>query len=572
MRKNLIFKAILLSMLPVLLYAAKAPDFTVTDYNNKVHKLYDDYLNKDKVFVIKFFFVGCPPCATVGPIYQQAYTRWGAGTGRVQFIEISILNGDNNALVKSYHQTKGFTFPGVGVDGGAQAAIAPYKSGTFGPWFGTPTFAVIAPNGEVSYNIPVSKNDASQLDTAIAQALRVNQGGGGGCSNAFSVKTITQKQPETYYVMDLLNGNPANELKTGIYNCEFALPPNIDGHYVIPQINAIADPLNGLTTTDIVLIQRFILGLVPFNNLQRAVADVNNSNTVSVADISEIRKLILGVTNKFSKLNKSYAIVHNPKSKNPLDLTDRVLVKDILSNTKSNEFGVGQYGDVSGSNLLVNDKPVVRSSAILNFLVETNKLTDGNYEHRFYTNEDHKLTAFQLEMLGKPDNIIGVTQSIKLSSAGGLDFNFNVSPGVLRMLGIREKEDIHFEVGETWFTIYTKSMDQLKPSYLKNFTHEFLFEDSKEMIRKFEIQYLKSMAGEFVTITQKDYNDVVISSKINFKSMRVLNSNGHYLRNEVYPILTNHAEINTSNFLPGIYFAQVQLVNGSVETKKFIKF
>ena len=42
---------------PVLIFAAKAPDFTITDYNNKVHRLYSDYLNQDKVVVLKLFFV-----------------------------------------------------------------------------------------------------------------------------------------------------------------------------------------------------------------------------------------------------------------------------------------------------------------------------------------------------------------------------------------------------------------------------------------------------------------------------------------------------------------------------------
>ncbi|HQX45177.1 MAG TPA: hypothetical protein PK209_11520, partial [Saprospiraceae bacterium] len=56
-----------LFLLPFICSAAKAPDFTITDYNNKVHKLYSDYLNKEKVVVLKLFFVACPPCNAIAP-------------------------------------------------------------------------------------------------------------------------------------------------------------------------------------------------------------------------------------------------------------------------------------------------------------------------------------------------------------------------------------------------------------------------------------------------------------------------------------------------------------------------
>jgi thiol-disulfide isomerase/thioredoxin len=570
MRAKLIYIAVILSIVPVLVFGAKAPDFAVTDFNNKVHKLYDDYLNKDKVVVIKFFFVGCPPCAAVAPQFQQAYVRWGSGSGRVQFFEITTTN-DNNSLVKSYHNTKGFTFPGIGIDGGAQAARSPYTSGTFGAWYGTPTFVVIDPTGEVNYRVSFTTSDQSKLDTAIAQALRVNQGGG-GCSNAFSVKTITQLQPETYYVVDLLNGNPANEIKTGSYNCEFTLPQNIDGHYVIPQINAIAEPLTGVSTADIVQIQRSILGLQTLNNLQRAVADVNNSSTVSAADISEIKKLILGRIPAFSKLTKSYAVVHNPKSINPFDLTDRVLVKDLVAETKTNVFGVGKFGDVTGANLFKNDELETRSSDAMKFTVEMRRLENGNYEHRFYAEEDFNLTAFQFELTGTANNFINMLHSSKFADVD-FDYSLNVSPTQLRMLALpRNSQDIHFAAGEIWFTVLTKSPDRLQPSTLNKFIHEFLFDQRTKYTGTVEIEYLiTALQGESVTVTTTDHSELIISSERNIQQVRILNSNGYLLNDKFLVEQTNQLNIPIVNFQTGIYFAQVKLDNGRMVTKKFVK-
>ncbi len=56
------------------------------------------------------------------------------------------------------------------------------------------------------------------------------------------------------------------------------------------------DPLNGVSTFDLVLINRHILGVELFNKPWKYLAaDANNSGTISTFDIIELRKLILGV-------------------------------------------------------------------------------------------------------------------------------------------------------------------------------------------------------------------------------------------------------------------------------------
>ncbi len=573
MRAKLNLIIFLLGFLPYLLIGAKSPDFTVTDFNNKVHKLYENYLNKDKVVVIKFFFVGCPPCATIGPYFEQAYIRWGSGNGRVQFFEMSILQGDYNSLVKAYHQTKGYTFPGIGSDGGAKAVVAPYMAGNFGSWSYTPSFAVIAPNGEVKYNVAISTSDQSALDSAIAQSLRMP--GSGGCSNAFEVSTITQIQPETYFVVDLLNGNPANELKSGNYSCQFNLPQNIEGHYVIPQMNAYAEPLNGVTTGDIVFIQRSILGLQTLNNLQLAVADVNFSGSISAADVSEIRRLILGVTSKFNKLNKSYVVVHNPKSTNILDLTDRVLVQDLVSKTKVNVFGIGQYGDVTGAALFANEDLELRTSGVMKFNVELNQLQDGSYEHNFYATEDVELTGFQLELKSNPGEIKGIKSSSILQNALSLDFNLNLNPEIIRVVAsTKTSKDAFLKSGELWFSVYTKSSAKLKPSNYKNFKHEYIFNSASKFYNSTEIYYmLTSLKGETVKLSQDQISNVIISSEgTEIKNIQVFNCNQFQVFNQSLASGARAITIKTNNWIEGLYLVKIQLSNGHTTLKKLIVY
>lgn len=60
-------------------------------------------------------------------------------------------------------------------------------------------------------------------------------------------------------------------------------------------------PLNGVSTLDMVYILKQILGQEVFTTpAQLMAADVNNNGAITVADFVEIRKLILGITDKFS--------------------------------------------------------------------------------------------------------------------------------------------------------------------------------------------------------------------------------------------------------------------------------
>jgi len=62
------------------------------------------------------------------------------------------------------------------------------------------------------------------------------------------------------------------------------------------------DVSNGITTADIVLIQRHILGVESFQSpYQFIAADVNNSRSITASDISDIRKLILGINDRFKE-------------------------------------------------------------------------------------------------------------------------------------------------------------------------------------------------------------------------------------------------------------------------------
>jgi len=157
--KNQILSVIILFFCATILDAQDtAPNFIITDTEGQEHNLYEDYLDNGTTVVIKLFFTSCPPCKSIAPHVQQLYEDWGEGNFDVEFFELSTQSFDHDPRINTYKNTYGITFPGAGIDGGGLAALAPYLSGDFGPYFGTPQFAVIAPDGTVTFGVGGSGN------------------------------------------------------------------------------------------------------------------------------------------------------------------------------------------------------------------------------------------------------------------------------------------------------------------------------------------------------------------------------------------------------------------------------
>ena len=60
------------------------------------------------------------------------------------------------------------------------------------------------------------------------------------------------------------------------------------------------DPVNGVSSLDLVLMSRHILGIAPFKTSDKYLAmDVNKSGTLTAFDFVQIRRLILGLATEF---------------------------------------------------------------------------------------------------------------------------------------------------------------------------------------------------------------------------------------------------------------------------------
>jgi len=94
--------------------------------------------------------------------------------------------------------------------------------------------------------------------------------------------------------------NPQDN-KTDVLGRYLITPCSMTGvrRLVFPDRNFGNNPLDGISTIDLALINAHVLGIKKFGNpFQIIAADANNSGTVTTFDIVELRKLVLGLYNE----------------------------------------------------------------------------------------------------------------------------------------------------------------------------------------------------------------------------------------------------------------------------------
>jgi len=89
----------------------------------------------------------------------------------------------------------------------------------------------------------------------------------------------------------------------------YAFPPMDEGAQYVVDPTRDNDYLNGVSTLDLVLIQRHILGLSVLESPYKRIAgDVNMDDKISATDIVELRKLVLGLYDELPQ-NESWRFV-----------------------------------------------------------------------------------------------------------------------------------------------------------------------------------------------------------------------------------------------------------------------
>ncbi|MBK6931819.1 MAG: T9SS type A sorting domain-containing protein [Saprospirales bacterium] len=164
------------------------------------------------------------------------------------------------------------------------------------------------------------------------------------------------------------------------------------------------DPLNGVSTFDLVLINKHILGLEPLNTPYRMIAaDANNSRSITTFDIVELRKLILGIYTELPN-NTSWRFVDKayqfPNANNPFQtlFPETKQIAAMQSSMNDEDFVSVKVGDVNGNAVtssLVNADD--RTAGTLLFDVEERAVKAGEvFTVNFRASE--KVQGYQFTM------------------------------------------------------------------------------------------------------------------------------------------------------------------------------
>jgi len=186
-----------------------------------------------------------------------------------------------------------------------------------------------------------------------------------------SGKTVKEDNEEIENVSVELLGSeqdPVNTNEAGTY--VFSPMTNGGTYQIVPFKDG--DDMNGVSTLDVVMIQRHILGIEKLKTPYQVIAaDANKSGSVTAADLTEIRKLILGNIASFPN-NTSWRFVDAgykfPDATDPWigTIAERYFVDKLNSNMDVNFIGI-KTGDVNGSakGHNVNDETEARTSTRL---------------------------------------------------------------------------------------------------------------------------------------------------------------------------------------------------------------
>ncbi len=173
-----------------------------------------------------------------------------------------------------------------------------------------------------------------------------------GNNNMVAGTIINGFGEEVEFVNVAVNGAEQRAMTTGTDgHYQFMLPTG--GDYTITPGKDL-NPLNGVSTFDLVLISKHILGVTTFESpYQHIAADVNKSGSITAFDMVQLRQLILYITTEFSN-NESWRFVEEGyefTTKQPAgeNFSEFVSVNNLATNMEQANFVAVKIGDVNGS-------------------------------------------------------------------------------------------------------------------------------------------------------------------------------------------------------------------------------
>lgn len=308
----------------------------------------------------------------------------------------------------------------------------------------------------------------------------------------------------------------------------------------------------GLSTLDIIFIQRHILGTARFTDPYKIIAaDVDDNKKVSVTDLVVLRKIILGATDILPKNRNCYTFVpvdHQFEDKNkPFNYPDSIRFErlNILQKNYGNFVGI-KIGDVNNTigNNVINDL----SNRSDNLYLKS-KIEYGNTI--FYFDQEAEITGLQFALDAKNIN----AQDILLNDKMG-EVHFEIVNGKLRLM-LYDKEVIQVKAGIPLFTIKNSMMNDFLPEAFNEY-YDVNFEAHPLKIQK-DVDG-SSNDNHTVLLVSMAQNHLTIQSDTSIQNVKVMLSDalGRVVYRKRLDLVAglNHIDMGTP-LVQGIKIAQI---------------
>ena len=232
-----------------------------------------------------------------------------------------------------------------------------------------------------------------------------------------------------------------------------------------------SDYLQGITTVDILLIQKHILGLQSLESpYKKIAADVNNDCKISGSDIIQVRKLLLGYyTNDILPANSSWRFINEEETFDnaiqPCNFSEEINVTQLVNNSINNNFVAVKVADVSGttSNGLQSDEISNRSNNSLDLVVDNVRYSAGEVvKIPVYSSNVSDLKGLQFTLSIQGFMINGIEKgALKI---GRENANMNLGEYGIMSVSFDEIDGVFTDEDEVLFTVLAtaKSDDELR--------------------------------------------------------------------------------------------------------------
>ena len=274
----------------------------------------------------------------------------------------------------------------------------------------------------------------------------------------------TSKGDKVQDVLVNITSNGVSIIKPFTTNASgvFSVPNITSGNNFTVSPKKNDDVVNGVSTSDIVLITKHILGQQTFTSpYQWIAADVNKNGKVTTGDVVELRKLILGTSTLFVN-NTSWRFMDNAFTfKNANDPLSEVFpeTKQSSGNSTNTDFTAIKIGDVNNSAKASNASGQAgdRGGNALEFMVNDMKVKAGEtYSVPFKVTDLENIAGYQFT-LNYDKNALEFVDVKSTNNGADADFGLtHLQDGVVTTSWINPTS-IAFPKMETVFTVTFKA-------------------------------------------------------------------------------------------------------------------